>query len=72
MPPRAQIRVDRVGGSAGAVSVEYATNNGTATSGSDFTAASGTLDFADGETSRTIDVTLLDDRSLRRATKRSP
>jgi len=56
-----QVRVDRVGGSAGAVSVEYATSNGSAMSGSDYTSASGTLSFADGETSRTVDVALLDD-----------
>ena len=58
-----RITVERSGGSAGQVSVEYATSNGTATSGSDFTALSGTLMFADGETSRSIDVTVLDDTS---------
>ncbi|MEI6162031.1 MAG: Calx-beta domain-containing protein, partial [Roseococcus sp.] len=39
-----------------AVSVTYATQAGTATAGSDFTAASGTLSFAAGETSKTIAV----------------
>ena len=39
------------------VTVQYATSNGTATAGSDYTAASGTLTFAAGVTSRTISAT---------------
>ena len=38
------------------MTVVYATANGTATAGSDYTAKSGTLSFAAGETSKTIDV----------------
>jgi|GEM_PF-1554017 len=45
------LTVDRGGGTAGAVSVTYATTGGTAVSGTDFTAASGTLDWADGDAS---------------------
>ena len=43
------------------VTVDYATAGGTAAAGTDFTAASGTLTFAPGETSRTIAVTVLSD-----------
>ena len=44
------IMVSRSGGSAGAVGVAYATSNGTASSGSDYTASTGTLSWADGDT----------------------
>jgi hypothetical protein len=40
------------------ISVGYSTENGTATSGSDYSAASGVLVFAPGETSKTIAVTV--------------
>ncbi len=46
---------------SGPVSVDYATENGTATAGEDYTAASGTLVFAAGETEKTVSVPLLDD-----------
>lgn len=42
-------------------SVSYATANGTATAGSDYTATSGTLTFAGGETSKTVSVATIDD-----------
>ena len=47
--------------SAAAVTVAFATANGTATAGSDYTAASGTLTFAPGATSQTITVAIADD-----------
>jgi hypothetical protein len=43
------------------VTVNYATNNGTATAGSDYTPASGVLTFAPGVTSQTFPVPILDD-----------
>ena len=59
----AVITVTRTGGSAGAATVDYATSNGTGTAGSgnDYTAATGTLTFANGETSKTFNVPLNDD-----------
>ncbi|WP_310733618.1 Calx-beta domain-containing protein, partial [Rubrivivax albus] len=47
-----------------AVSVNYATSSFTALSGSDFTAASGTLNFAPGETSKTVVISILNDTSV--------
>jgi hypothetical protein len=44
-----------------AVSVDYATADGTATAGSDYTNKSGTLTFAPGETSKTVAVTVAGD-----------
>ena len=55
------ITVTRTGGSAGTVGISYATSNGSAASGSDYTAKSGSLSFANGETSKTFAVTVLDD-----------
>lgn len=43
------------------VTVAFATSNGTATAGSDYTATNGTLSFAAGETSKTIPVAVLGD-----------
>ena len=54
------ITVNRVGGSDTAISVDYATSNGTALAGSDYTATSGTLSFAHGDTSKTFSITILD------------
>ncbi len=57
----ATITVTRTGGSDGSVSVDYATSDGTATAGSDYTAAGGTLSLADGVTSDTFSVAITDD-----------
>lgn len=43
------------------VTVSYATSNGTALAGSDYTAASGTVTFPPGATSRTVSATVLPD-----------
>lgn len=54
------ITVTRVNGSSGAVSVDYAVTGGTADS-SDYAVSPGTLTFADGQTSKTFTISLLDD-----------
>ena len=43
------------------VTVDYATADGTAQAGQDYTAAAGTLTFAAGETQKTVSVAVLDD-----------
>ena len=53
--------VTRSGNTGIASSANYATSSGTATSGGDFTAASGTVSFAAGETSKTITVSTVND-----------
>ena len=52
---RAPVRDD------GTVSVDWATRDGTATAGADYTAASGTLTFGTGEKTKTVRITVLDD-----------
>ncbi len=46
------------------VTVHYVTSNGTAIAGVDYTAASGTVEFAPGVTSRTVHVDILGDVSV--------
>jgi hypothetical protein len=50
------------GPSTSAVTVHYATGDGSATAGGDFTATVGNLTFAPGETTKTVAVPVLDDR----------
>jgi len=54
-------RTPRVNGSAGIVSVQYGTLNGTALAGPDYVATNGTLAFADGETSKTFNIAIVPD-----------
>ena len=64
-PTRAVIRGTVLSGQRAArtsgVTVEFATSNGSALAGSDYTATSGTLTFAADETSKVIQVPLFDD-----------
>jgi hypothetical protein len=56
------LTVQRTGSTTGAASVSFATTNGTATAGTDYTAVSGgTISFADGASSGTATITILDD-----------
>jgi subtilisin family serine protease len=50
--------------STSVVTVNFATANGTATAGSDYVASSGTLTFAPGETTKTINVTINGDTTF--------
>ncbi len=54
-----EVRMDAA--ADGTVTVDYATADGTAIAGEDYKAASGTVTFAAGETSRTVSVEVLDD-----------
>lgn len=56
----ASITVSRTNGSDGAVTVNYATVNGTAVAPAAFTATNGTLSFAQGDLSKTISVSIID------------
>lgn len=53
--------VTKTGTPSGTLTVNYATSNGTATSASDYTAASGTLIFLAGEASKTVSVPTTND-----------
>jgi hypothetical protein len=53
--------VIRTGSSVGQATVDYATADGSATAGADYTAVSGTLTFADGETRKTLTIPIQDD-----------
>jgi len=56
----AHITVSRVDAAESELVVNYASTDGSARAGRDYTAASGSLTFAAGETSRTIDVPITD------------
>jgi len=57
----ATITVTLSAASGQSVMVDYATNDGTAATGSDYTAISGTLTFDPGQTSKTFSVPITDD-----------
>lgn len=60
-----EIFVTRTGGSTGAVSVEFDTVDGSAVSGSDYVATSGTLNWANGDTSpESFQVPILDNNLI--------
>ncbi len=58
------LTVSRMGNATGVVTVDFATADGTATQGSDYSSALGTLTWADGDTAdRSIAVDILEDTS---------
>jgi aldose sugar dehydrogenase len=55
------VGVTRSGNASNAVTINYATNNGTATQPGDYVSTSGSLQFAAGETMKSIIVPIVDD-----------
>ena len=58
-PSKAVISVVRTGGNEGSTSIRYTTADGTAVAGTDYRVASGTLLFANKETSKTFSIDIL-------------
>ncbi|HEX7332149.1 MAG TPA: PQQ-dependent sugar dehydrogenase [Pyrinomonadaceae bacterium] len=55
------VSVMRSGATSNAVTINYATSNGSATQPNDYTSTSGSLQFAAGETMKSFDVPIIDD-----------
>ncbi|HKY43589.1 MAG TPA: PQQ-dependent sugar dehydrogenase, partial [Pyrinomonadaceae bacterium] len=55
------VSVTRIGNTSNPVTINYATSNGTAQTPTDYTSASGALQFAAGETVKTFVVPIIDD-----------
>ena len=55
------VKLDRTPSRDWEVTVDYRTQDGTATAGSDYTSTSGTLTFAPGEDEKTVSVPIVDD-----------
>jgi hypothetical protein len=62
--PQTTIGLIRAGATSTAVTVTYATSDGTAHAGTNYQATSGTVTFAAGETSKTFSVPLKDDGAV--------
>ena len=60
------VTVTRTGNTSNAVTINYATSNGTASSPTDYTNASGSLQFAVGETVKTFVIPIIDDGLVER------
>jgi Calx-beta domain len=58
------VTVLRKGGSTGTLTVDFATEDGTAIGGQDYTSTSGTLAFGDGEISKSFQVQITDDATV--------
>ena len=58
------VSISRVGGTTGAVSASYSTEDVSASAGRDYTAVSGNVNFADGDNvPKTVTISILDDTS---------
>lgn len=63
--PSVVLTVTRTGGTEGALSANYASANGTALAGSDYTAVAGTVNFPAGDaTPQTITIPIIDDGAV--------
>jgi hypothetical protein len=51
----------RAGGTTGAASMDYTTSDGTATAPGDYSPRSGTFNFAEGESTKTIEIPIIND-----------
>jgi uncharacterized delta-60 repeat protein len=61
---QAMIAVRRVSGHTGVVTIDYASRNGTALAGEDYVPVQGTLIFAEGETSKSFVLPIIDDNRV--------
>lgn len=59
--------ITKTGTASGSCSVNYASAGGTATAGSDYTTASGSLTFTSSQTSQTVSVATIDDTTVESA-----
>ncbi|HKR12037.1 MAG TPA: Calx-beta domain-containing protein [Pyrinomonadaceae bacterium] len=53
--------ITRTGNTSGPLTIQYATSNGSATAGADYSTAAGSITFADGETTKNIVIQFNDD-----------
>jgi hypothetical protein len=60
----ATVTIERTGLTSGSDTVNFATSNGTATAGSDYTAVTQTVSFAAGETSKTVSVPITNESAV--------
>ncbi len=60
----ATVQFDRIGGSDGYATVNYNTANGTAVGAQDFTPVTANITFAPGETTKTVDIAIVDDAAI--------
>lgn len=58
------LTIERDHGQKGVMDVGYSTSDGTATGGDDYTNVTGTVRFYDGDTSKTVDIPLVDDTDI--------
>ena len=58
------LTIERDHGLKGVMDIGYNTSDGSATSGEDYTGGTGTVRFYDGDTSKTVDIPLVDDTDI--------